>query len=191
MPKLNITHKVGRLEKRLEQLERGDEVSIKDIKALLEPHQIAQLEQAQLVQDQLRKTHKRPKTQEQMQAIGWKTKLQVRIEVYKQAITEAKNGMADGIRELQKKRELNAAKIFMDAFSKAGAQGMNGTIAGNIALAQNGFRQSASIVTKRDKELLAMEETIRKHLESKLTDEEKEQLEILREHEKSVNHKKK
>jgi len=191
MPKLNITHKVGRLEKRLEQLERGDEVSVKDIKALLEPHQITQLEQAQLVQDQLRKTHKRPKTQEQMQAIGWKTKLQVRIEVYKQAIAEAEDGMADGIRELQKKRELKAAKIFMDAFSKAGAQGMNGTIAGNIALAQNGFRQSAPIVTKRDKELLAMEETIRKHLESKLTDEEKEQLEIFREHEKSVNHKKK
>jgi hypothetical protein len=187
MPKLNITHKLERLQKRLQQLESGEEVANKDIKALLEPHHITQLEQEQLKQDELRKTHKRPKTEEEKQAIGWKTKLELRIEIYKRAIAEADDGMLEGIRELQKNRELKAAKIFMEAFSKADAQGKNGTIAGNIALVQNGFRQSAPIVTKRDKELLAMEETIRKHLESKLTDEEKEQLEILREHEKSVN----
>jgi hypothetical protein len=187
MPKLNITHKLERLQKRLEQLESGEEIASKDIKALLEPHHIAQLEQAQLTQDELRKTHKRPKTEEDKQAIGWKTKLELRIEVYKQAIADADDGMLDGIRKLQKNRELKAAKIFMKAFSEAGAQGKDGTIAGNIALAQNGFRQSAPIVTKRDKELFAMEETIRKHFEAKLTDEEKEQLEILREHEKSVN----
>jgi len=40
MPKLNIIHKLERLQKRLEQLENGEEIASKDIKALLEPHQI-------------------------------------------------------------------------------------------------------------------------------------------------------
>ena len=35
MPKLNVTHLVGRIQERKEQLERGDALKARDIKALL------------------------------------------------------------------------------------------------------------------------------------------------------------
>ena len=189
MPKLNITHKLERLQKRLEQLESGEEIASKDIKALLEPHQIVQLEQAQIKQDELRKTHKRPKTEEEKQAIGWKTKLELRIEVYKQAIADADDGMLEGIRKLQQDRETKATRIYLDAYFKA-EQGVDKESAGNIALTRAGFNKFGSNATKRDKEVWAMEDALRKQFESEMTEEEKEQLEILKEHEQSLKKKK-
>jgi hypothetical protein len=185
MPKLNITHKLERLQMRLKQLESGEEIASKDIKALLEPHHITQLEQAHLKQDELRKTHKRPKTEEEKQAIGWKTKLQLRIEVYKQAIVDAKDGMTDGVRKLQQDRETKAARIYLDAYFKA-EQGVDKESAGNIALTRAGFNKFGADIKKRDEEKLVMEDALRQQFESEMTEEEKEQLEIVREHEQSL-----
>ncbi len=56
-------------------------------------------------QEALRKTHKRPQTEEEAKAIGWKIKLQVRIEAYKQAIKETDYGLVEGIKKLQKECE--------------------------------------------------------------------------------------
>jgi hypothetical protein len=39
MPKLNATHLVGRLQERIEQLERGDALEARDINALLNKEQ--------------------------------------------------------------------------------------------------------------------------------------------------------
>ena len=194
MPKLNITHLPQRLKERLEKLERGEEVAIKDIKALLEDEQIERMEQAWAEQEALRKTHKRPKTKKEADAIGWKTKQEVRIEIYKQAIAEAEGGLLDGIRKLQADSELKSAKVFMDAWSKAlkdGKQSLSAQSAGNIALTRAGFRQGEVVASKRDKEVWAMEDALRKQFESELSKEEKEQLEILKEHEKGLQKRKK
>jgi len=185
MPKLNITQLPERLIERLAKLERGEEVALKDINALLNDEQIERMDKAWAEQEVLRKTHKRPKTKEQEQAIGWKTKLEVRIEIYKQAIEEAEGGMLDGIRKLQKEQETNAARIWLDAVFKAG-EGTDKWSAGNIALTRAGFNKFGANAKKRDKEVRAMEDALRKRLESEMCKKEKEQLELLKEHKKAL-----
>ena len=49
-----------------------------------------------------------------------------------------------------------------------------------------GFAVGNSVATKRDRELWAMEDALLKQFENELSNEEKEQLEIVREHEKSL-----
>jgi len=194
MPKLNITHLPQRLKERLEKLERGEEVAIKDIKALLDDGQIERMEQAWAEQENLRKIHKRPKTKAEADAIGWKTKLEVRIEIYKQALAEAESGLLEGVKKLQADSETKAARVFMDAWSdavKEGKRGASAESAGNIALTRAGFRQGEVVASKRDREVWAMEDALRKQFESELSKEEKEQLEILKEHEKGLQKRKK
>jgi len=185
MPKLNITHLPARLKERLAKLERGEEVVIKDIKALLEDEQIERMENAWAQQEVLRQTHKRPKTKEEAKAIGWKTKLEIRIEAYKQAIEEAEDGMLKGIQKLQDERETKAARIYLDAYFGA-PDGNSKESAGNIALTRAGFNKSNPRTTKRDKEVWAMEEVLKKQLEAEMTKEEQEQLELIKEHEKTL-----
>jgi len=188
MPKLNITHLPQRLKERLEKLERGEEVDKKDIKALLDDEQIERMEQAWSKQQALRKIHKPPKTSEEANKIGWKTIREVRIEIYKQAIEEAEGGLLDGIRKLKADSEVKAAKVFMDAWSgavKDGKPSLSAQSAGNIALTRAGLRQGEVIASKRDKEVWAMEDALRKQFESEMTKEEKEQLALLKEHEKA------
>jgi hypothetical protein len=79
----------------------------------------------------------------------------------------------------------------MDAVSLAGKEGKNMLSAGNIALARAGFGATHSSVNQRDREINAMEDALRKQLEEQASDEEKEQLAILREHEKALEKRKK
>ena len=189
MPKLNITHLPERLKERLEKLERGEEVAVKDIKSLLSDEQIKRMNNAWAEQEALRKTHKRPKTIEEAEAVGWKTKLEVRIDAYRQALEETQNNLADGIRKLQRQREAKAAKIYLDAYFKA-EDGTSKESAGNIALTRAGFNKFGANTKKRDKEVWAMENALLKQFESGMSKEEKEQLELLKEHPKALKKKK-
>lgn len=172
MPKLNITHLPTRLKERLEKLERGEEVAVKDIKSLLSDEQIKRMGNAWAEQESLRKIHKRPKTEEEAKAIGWKTKLQVRIEAYKQAIKEADDGLVEGIKKLQKEREVKAARVWLDAVFNA-KEGTNKLSAGNIALTRAGFNKGNLSTTKRDREVWAIEESLLKQIDSTPTKQEK------------------
>ncbi len=183
---------VGRLQERLEKLERGEEVALKDIKALLNPQQIDSMEQAWKQQEQLRKTHTRPKTPQAERAIGWKTKQQVRIDIYRQAIQDAQAGLVDGIHKLQADAEIKAAKVFMSAWSEAVKQGKTRFSAhsvGNIALTRARLRQGQTVTTKRDKEVWAMEEALQKVIDDNMTKEEREQKDLLEQHEKALQRK--
>ena len=190
MPKLNVTHLVGRLQERIEQLERGDALEARDINALLTKEQQQALKDAWTKQQALRKIHKSPKTNEEANKIGWKTIREVRLEIYKQALQEAQDGVGDGIEKLLHQSEVKAARVFMDAFSKAKEEDKNAWSAGNIALRRNGFSridgQSYSYSNKRDKEVNEMEDSLRERMEADLSAEKKEQLELSREYDKAV-----
>ena len=190
MPKLNVTHLVGRLQERIEQLERGDALEARDINALLTKEQQQALKDAWAQQQALRKIHKPPKTNEQAQKIGWKTIREVRLEIYKEALQEAQDGLVDGIEKLQRQSEVKAARVFIEAFSKAKEDDKNAWSAGNIALRRNGFNridgQSYSYSNKRDREVKEMEDSLRERMEDDLSAEEKEQLELSREYDKAV-----
>ena len=189
MPKFNVTHLVGRIQERIEQLERGDALEARDINALLTKEQQQKLKDAWTVQQALRKIHKPPKSNEEAQKIGWKTIREVRLEIYKQALQEAQEGVGDGIEKLQHKSEVKASRVFLDAYFNA-KEGTNKWSAGNIALRRNGFSridgQSYSYSNTRDKEVNEMEDSLRQRFESGLSEEEKEQLELSREYDKAV-----
>lgn len=195
MPKLNNTHLPERIQEHIEKMERGEEVEAKKDKTLLNEQQQKELKEALAHQQHLKKTHKRPKTQEEKDAIGWKEIREVRLEIYRQALEQLNANVVDDIRELQRQREAKAARVFMDAWSKAGKEGKVGNSAisaGNIALTRAGFTPQGSIgLTKRDREIRAFEEEFLKQSEKELSEEEKEQLDLVREHEKTVKKRKK
>ncbi|QWD08726.1 hypothetical protein G6716_06685 [Polynucleobacter paneuropaeus] len=195
MPKLNNTHLPERIQEHIAKMERGEEVEAKKDKTLLNEQQQNDLKEALAQQQQLKKTHKRPKTQEEKDAIGWKEIRDVRLGIYKQALEELSINVVDDIKELQRQREAKAARVFMDAWSKAGKEGKVGNSAisaGNIALTRAGFTPQGSIgLSKRDREIRAFEEEFLKQSENELSEEEKEQLDLIREHEKAVKKRKK
>jgi len=195
MPKLNNTHLPERIQEHIAKMERGEEVEAKKDKTLLNEQQQKELKEALAQQQQLKKTHKRPKTQEEKDAIGWKEIREVRLEIYRQALEQLSANVVDDIRELQRQREAKAARVFMEAWSKAGKRGRVGSSAisaGNIALTRAGFTPQGHFgLTKRDREIKAFEEEFLKQSENELSEEEKEQLDLLREHEKAVKKRKK
>ena len=189
MPKLNVTHLVGRIQERIEQLERGDALEARDVNSLLTKEQQQNLKDAWTIQQALRKIHKPPKTNKEAQKIGWKTIREVRLEIYKQALQEAQDGVGDGIEKLLHQSEVKASRIFLDAYFNA-KEGTNKWSAGNIVLRRNGFNrtdgQSYSNSNKRDREVKEMEDSLRERMEDDLSAEEKEQLELSREYDKAV-----
>ena len=189
MPKLNVTHLVGRLQERIEQLERGDALEARDINALLNKEQQQALKDAWTIQQALRKIHKPPKSNEEANNIGWKTIREVRLEIYKQALQEAEAGVGDGMEKLLHQSEVKAARVFLDAYFNA-KEGTSKCSAGNIALRRNGFSridgQSYSNGDKRSREMNAWEDSMRERMEDDLSAEEKEQLELSREYDQAV-----
>ena len=81
MPKLDGTHLPQRLAERLADLKADKEVAARDVKALLNDEQIAEMDAAWKEQQALRKV-KRARTKEEEQELGWKTKREIYIEAY-------------------------------------------------------------------------------------------------------------
>ena len=193
MPKINATHKLERIQKRIAQLENDEALEARDINALLTPKQQQELKDAWAIQQQLRKKHKPPKTDTEKNKLGWKTIREVRLDVYRNALACLDNNIVAEMKTLAKQSETKAAKVFMAGWSKAidnGKSGHGAISAGNIALSRAGFAVGNSVATKRDRELWAMEDALLKQFENELSNEEKEQLEIIREHEKSLKKRK-
>ena len=190
MPKINATHKLERIQKRIEQLENDEALETSDIHALLTSLQQKQLKTAWEQQQQLRKLHKPPKTDEDKNKLGWKTIREIRLEVYRQALDDIRNNLIPEIEQIQQQSEVRASRVFMEAFSEVHKNGKNAWSAGNIALRINGFNRldgnSDSFNSNRDREINKMEDSLRQRMEVDLSAEEKEQLELSREYDKAV-----
>lgn len=195
MPKLNNTHLPQRIQEHIEKMERGEEVEAKKDKTLLNDAQRKQLKDALGHQQQLKKNHKRPKTQEEKDKLGWKEIREVRLEIYRRALQQLNQNVVADIKELQRQREAKANREYMDAWSKAIKEGKRGASAqsvGNIALTRAGFSPKHSVgLSKRDREIRDMEDALLKQFEAKASQAEKEQLAILKEHEKALEKRKK
>ena len=161
---------------------------------MLTKEQQQELKDAWTKQQALRKIHKSPKSNEEASKIGWKTIREVRLEIYKQALQEAQDGVDDGIDKLQRQSEVKAARVFLDAYFNA-KESTSKWSAGNIALRRNGFNridgQSYSYSNKRDREVEEIEDSLRQLFENGLSAEEKEQLELSREYDKAVTKRRK
>lgn len=190
MPKLNDTHLPERLKEAIKQLEAGKEVEAKKNKTLLNATQQKALDDAWTKQQALRKQHKPPKTEEEKKKIGWKDKREVRTEIYKQALTELEENIFDIQLKQLAKEQVKATKAYMDGYMNA-KELQDKDSAGRIAVRRAGFTPNVSRKNNRDEEVREMEEALLKQFEAEMTDEEHEQRELLKEHEQSINKRKK
>ena len=191
MPKLNHFQITARLEARLAELESGVEIEARDIKVLLTDEQNELLDRLWDEQQLIRTTHK-TKSKAEADGLVWKTKKEIRIDVYKQAIAEANNSALDEILKEQEASEVRGAKIFMDAYCEALDKQKDGMVAGNIALVRNGFKRIDNEtrrlgLNERDKEILAMENAIKDRIIKEMSADEFEQYQLAQEHENSIN----
>ena len=90
MPKLDGTQIAERLQGRLEELRRGEDVAARDLRALLTTEQQAAMDAAWAEQQVLRK-QKRARTKEEEAALGWKTKRDIHIAALDSALREAQD----------------------------------------------------------------------------------------------------
>ena len=194
MPKLDGTHIADRLKGRLDELMRGEEVAARDMKSLLSAKQTAAMDAAWAKQQALRKK-KRARNKAEEVALGWKTKRDIHIEALTQALYAAQKSELAAWRKKMHDADVRQGRVYMDELSKQMAAGVDAATAktrANNALTRSGLKRldGAMIGTqglnKRDREIRDLEDAIQQKNESELDDYEREQLELLREHEKAV-----
>jgi len=181
MPILTQDQIIARLEGRIEELEAGVEVAKKHILALLTEIQQQALEAALAAQVELKK-HKRARTEEEKLSLGWKSIREVRLEILKQALAEARNGIGDEFERMQRAAELRQMRIYMDALAEAKKKGKDKWAARNWA--NNELTRAAlprmdgqkvMHMSERDKEVREMEAAVHAQLKSEMTADELEQ----------------
>ena len=121
MPKLNTEQLMERIQKRIHQLELGEEVAAKDIKALLNAEQ-QQLKNALAAQVELKKIQ-RARTDEEKQALGWKSIREVRLDVLRAALNAANDGLLADYERRLKEKEVRQANIYLREYFAARADG--------------------------------------------------------------------
>lgn len=185
MPKLDALQTAERLRRQLDKLLRGEEIAIRDLRALLTTQQNQALDTAWQEQQLLRK-EKRARTEEEQRTLGWKTKREIQIDVVKNVLSEyEENELVELEKQLQNK-ELRQAKIFMREFVAARNEGKDFGSAwswANNELVRAGLPRIDGQVTqhlnKRDKQVREMEAQILERIRSEMTEEEREQNDLL------------
>lgn len=189
MPSLNALHIVERLKDRLLQLKNGAALEARDINALLKSEQQQGLEAAWTEQQEIRKTYK-TKANAERNGLTWKTIREVRIDVYKQALADAELHLVDDVDAIQRQSEVNAARVFMDAYTQARDKEKNGWTQGNNALVRAGFSRvdgrRFAVGSKRDSEVREIEAKLLAGNKGKMTAQEAEQLELSNEHDAAL-----
>jgi len=174
-----------RLERRIHQLELGEEVAAKDIKALLSAEQQQQLVDALAAQVALKK-NKRARTDAEKQALGWKSIREVRLDVLRSALKAANDDLLADYQRRLREKEVRQANIYLREYSDArkadksvfAAQGT-----ANNALTRAALRrvdgQGVNSMSQRDREVFAVEAQLKERIRSEMTAEELEQLDML------------
>jgi hypothetical protein len=173
-----------RLERRIHQLELGEEIAAKDIKALLNVEQQQQLVDALAAQVKLKKT-KRARTDAEKQALGWKSIREVRLDVLRSALKAANDDLLSDYQRRLREKEVRQANIYLREYSDArkadksvfAAQG-----AANNALTRAALPridgQAVRSMSKRDIEVFALEAQLKERIRSEMTAEELQQLDM-------------
>ena len=120
----------------------------------------------------------------------WKTKTEVRLDTYRQALADALADLPNAIEDQLYQQEVRGARIALDAYFKANDADKNGWTAANNALRRAGLNRmdgiSQIVGTERDREVWAMEDRLRSKILEGMTEGEREQHELLAEYERSI-----
>jgi hypothetical protein len=184
MPKLDDTHTISRITKRLEELEQDVEVSAKDFRAVLTQEQHDAYERAWEAQQALRK-QKRARTKAEERELGWKSKREVRIETLKAARDEAWNNIEAVWDKKLFDAEVRQGRIYFDSLNQALKEGKDqrsAALFANNELTRAGLRrldgQIVHSLSPRDREIRRMEDLIIARIRNKMSDEELEDIAI-------------
>jgi len=193
MPKLDGTHIAERLKERIAKLKNGEEVAARDLRALLTDEQTAALEVAKKTQQELKKI-KRARTKEEEKALGWKSIREIHIEALEAALKDAEDDELNAWEKRLRDAEIRQARIYFDTLDKEMTAGKELQTAKNKAnndLTRAGLRrmdgQIVGHLSKRDKEISELESALIQQAEAELDDYQKEQLELLKAHNKAVD----
>jgi hypothetical protein len=185
LPKLNTEQLMERLERRIHQLELGEEIAAKDIKALLSAEQQQQLVDALAAQVKLKK-NKRARTDAEKQALGWQSIREVRLDVLRSALNAANDDLLSDYQRRLREKEVRQANIYLREYSdarKAGKSVFAAQGAANNALTRAALPrvdgQAVRSLSKREKEVFEMEEELKRRIRSEMTAEELEPLDML------------
>ena len=185
MPKLNTEQLMERIQKRIHQLEFGEEIAAKDLKALLSAEQQQQLVDALAAQVALKK-NKRARTDAEKQALGWKSIREVRLDLLRSALNAANDDLLSDHQRRLREKEVRQANIYLREYSsarKADKSVFSAQGAANNALTRAALRrvdgQAVRSLSKRDKEVFEMEEELKRRIRGEMTAEELEQLDML------------
>ena len=192
MPKLDGTHIAERLKERIAKLKNGEEVAARDLRALLTDEQTAALDAAKKAQQELKKA-KRARTKEEENALGWKSIREIHIEALEAALKEAEEDEVGAWEKRMRDAEIRQARIYFDTLEseiKAGKELQTAKNKANNDLTRAGLRrmdgQIVGHLSKRDKEISELEAALIQQATNELDDYEKEQLELLKAHNKAV-----
>ena len=192
MPKLDGTHITERLKERIAKLKNGEEVAARDLRALLTEEQTAALDAAKKAQQELKKA-KRARTKEEEKALGGKSIREIHIEALEAALKEAEDDELDAWEKRLRDAEIRQARIYFETLDKEMTAGKDLQTAKNKAnndLTRAGLRrldgQIVGHLNKRDKEISELEAALIQQATDELDDYEKEQIELLKAHNKAV-----
>ena len=192
MPKLDGTHIAERLKERIAKQKNGEEVAARDLRALLTDEQTAALDAAKKAQQELKKA-KRARTKEEENALGWKSIREIHIEALEAALKEAEEDEVGAWEKRMRDAEIRQARIYFDTLEseiKAGKELQTAKNKANNDLTRAGLRrmdgQIVGHLSKRDKEISELETALIQQATNELDDYEKEQLELLKAHNKAV-----
>ncbi len=122
---------------------------------------------------------------------GWKTIREVRIDCDRQILKIARENILEELDKKQFRQQIRADKIFLDAYFGA-KQGQDAFSQGNIALMRNGIRKLDARghyvdINTRDKDSWQLEAELKKRFEMEMSEEEHEQLELVRKYELEID----
>lgn len=194
MPKLDGTQIAERLQGRLEELRRGEDVAARDLRALLTAEQEAAMDAAWAEQQALRK-QKRARTKEEEAALGWKTKRDIHIAALDSALREAQDAEVAAWEKRGYDAEVRQGRVYFDELKKetdAGVDLKTAKTRANNALTRaklkrlDGQMIGTQGLRPRDREIRTMEDALLEKAVSEMDDYEREQYELGQEHEKAV-----
>jgi len=192
MPKLDGTHIAERLKERIAKLKNGEEVAARDLRALLTDEQTAVLDATKKAQQELKKA-RRARTKEEEKELGWKSIREIHIEALEAAFKDAEDDELDAWEKRLRDAEIRQARIYFETLDKEMTAGKDLQTAKNKAnndLTRAGLRrldgQIVGHLSKRDKEISELEVALIQQATDELDDYEKEQLELLKAHNKAV-----
>ncbi len=149
-------------------------------------------------EQQLLRKKKRARTKEEEAALGWKSKRDIHIEAYERAVAAADDGLLEEFERLQLEATKRQMRIYYATLDEAIKDGKDKRVAeklANNALTQAGLRRmdgqkiGTEGLTRRDKEIRAMEDAILKKAVSEMDDFEREQYELSQEYDKAMREK--